>query len=65
MKFTTPGGTPTSAKRSTNQAAMIAASLDGLRTTVFPETIAAAVMPIMIAPAKFHGGITAPTPSGI
>ena len=59
------GGKPISSSKSTNHAAITAASLDGLSTTVFPETIAAAVMPIMMAPAKFQGGITAPTPRGM
>ena len=52
MKFTTPSGTPASRSKSTNHAAMIAASLDGLSTTVLPVTIAAAVIPAMIAPAN-------------
>ena len=33
--------------------------------TVLPQTIDASVMPPMIAPGKFHGGITTPTPSGM
>ena len=44
---------------------MTGASLDGLRTTVLPATSAAVVIPAMIAKGKFHGGITAPTPSGM
>ena len=43
---------------------MTAASGEGLSTTVFPVTTAAEVMPAMIASAKFHGGMMAPTPSG-
>ena len=64
-KLTTPGGRPTSCSRSTNTAAMTGESLEGLSTTVLPATIAAVVMPAMIANAKFHGGITTPTPSGM
>ena len=65
-KFTTPAGTPTSSQqRRRTSAATIAESLEGLRTTVLPVTIAAAVIPAMIASAKFHGGMTAPTPSGM
>jgi hypothetical protein len=64
-KFTTPGGRPTSCSSWTNAAAMTGASLDGLSTTVFPATSAAVVMPAMIAKAKFQGGITTPTPSGM
>ena len=44
---------------------MVGASDEGFSTTVLPVTIAAAVMPAMIASGKFHGGITAPTPSGM
>jgi len=44
---------------------MAGASEEGLSTTVFPVTIAAAVMPAMMASGKFQGGITAPTPSGM
>ncbi len=38
--------------------------LAGFNTTVFPATSAAEVMPVMIAPGKFHGGMTTPAPSG-
>ena len=48
-----------------DEAAMTGESLDGFSTTVFPVTIAADVIPAMIAIGKFHGGITAPTPSGM
>ena len=44
---------------------MVGESLDGFRITVFPVTIEATVMPAMMANGKFHGGITAPTPSGM
>ena len=64
-KLTTPAGRPVSASSSTKAAAITGASLDGLRTTVLPATSAAVVMPAMIANAKFHGGITTPTPSGM
>ena len=64
-KFTTPGGRPASSSSPEKRAAMAGASLDGLRMTVLPVTTAAAVMPAMIASGKFHGGITAPTPSGM
>ena len=42
---------------------MRGASLDGFRTTVFPVTTPATVMPHVMANGKFQGGITAPTPS--
>ena len=65
QKFTTPGGSPASSSTSINRAAIVGESLDGFSTTVFPVTIAAAVIPAMIANGKFHGEITAPTPSGM
>src|SRR5882672_9768335 len=65
QKFTTPSGKPASSSSSMNLAAMVGESLDGFRTTVLPLTIEASVMPAMIAQGKFHGGITAPTPSGM
>src|SRR5579859_6825275 len=64
QKFTTPAGNPASSSTSINCAAIVGESLDGFRITVLPVTIAATVMPAIIANGKFHGGITAPTPSG-
>src|SRR5688500_12494252 len=64
-KFTTPGGKPTSSTISINFAAIVGESDDGFSTTVFPVTTAAIVIPAMIASGKFHGGMTAPTPSGM
>ena len=43
---------------------MAGASEEGLRTTVFPVTSAAVVIPARIARGKFQGGMTAPTPEG-
>ena len=65
QKFTTPSGMPHSSSSSTNFAAMVGESLDGFRMTVLPQTIEARVIPAMMAQGKFHGGMTAPTPSGI
>ena len=65
QKFTTPGGIPASSSTSRNRAAIVGESLDGFRITVFPVTIAAAVIPAIMAKGKFHGGITAHTPTGI
>ena len=56
---------PHSSSNSTNFAAIVGESLEGLSTTVLPLTIEARVMPAMMAQGKFHGGITAPTPSGM
>jgi hypothetical protein len=64
QKLTTPSGRPTSSRREKKTAAMVGASTEGLRMTVLPVTMAAAVMPAMMAKGKFHGGMTAPTPSG-
>src|SRR5688500_16483524 len=64
-KSTTPFDRPTTSTISINFAAIVGESDEGFRTTVFPATTAAIVMPAMIASGKFHGGITAPTPSGM
>ncbi len=64
-KFTTPSGIPHSSSTWKNWAAIVIASPLGFSTTVLPLTIAAMVMPAMMAEGKFHGGITAPTPSGM
>lgn len=61
----TPGGTPASCAIPTIQAARTGVSELGLRTTVFPATTAAIVIPVRIASGKFHGVTTAPTPSGM
>src|SRR3954462_10045983 len=65
QKFTTPSGIPASSNTSKNFAAMVGESLEGFKITVFPQTTAAHVIPAMIAHGKFHGGMTAPTPSGM
>src|SRR3954463_16566279 len=65
QKLTTPSGIPASSRSSINFEAMVGESLDGFRITVLPHTMEASVIPAMIAQGKFHGGITAPTPSGI
>src|SRR6185312_7800456 len=65
QKFTTPSGIPASWSTSKNLAAMVGESLEGFRMTVLPQTIAAEVMPAMMAQGKFQGGITAPTPRGM
>ena len=43
---------------------MIGACSAGLRITVLPATRAALAIPAVIASGKFHGAITATTPSG-
>src|SRR5664279_2975183 len=58
-------GMPASTSASKNLAAMVGESLDGLRTTVLPQTRLAPAMPSAMALGKFHGEITAPTPSAM
>ena len=58
-------GKPASNKTSANFCAIVGVSLEGLMITVFPATSAAVAIPARIAKAKFHGGITIPTPSGM
>ena len=65
QKLTTPSGRPASSSRAKNLAATVGASTEGLRMTVLPVTMAAAVIPAMMAKGKFQGGMTAPTPSGM
>src|SRR5215831_8907069 len=65
QKFTTPAGSPASSMASKNFAAIVGESLEGFRITVLPQTMLAAVMPSAIALGKFHGEITAPTPSAM
>ena len=63
-KLKTPAGSPTSSISAWYCHAIPGESLDGLRHTVFPVTIAALVIPTQIASGKFQGGTTTPTPSG-
>src|SRR5438045_2475667 len=65
QKLTTPGGRPASSNASKNFAAMVGESLDGLSTSVLPQTTDAAVMPHIIAQGKVQGEKTAPTPKGM
>ena len=64
-KLTTPGGIPASCRMLMKKAPMAGVSDDGFSTTVLPVTSAAVVIPTRMAQGKFHGGMTAPTPSGI
>ena len=65
MKFSTCLGRPLSYISCTKCAATAGDWLAGLITTVLPATSAATAMPAMIASGKFHGGMIAPTPSGM
>ncbi len=64
-RLRTPAGTPASIINSTSLVATTGASSEGLETTVFPATAAAAAIPPMIAHGKFQGEIQTPTPSGM
>ncbi len=50
---------------STNFAATTGVVEAGFKRTVFPATIAATVVPAMIANGKFHGEMMIPTPNGM
>ena len=63
-KFTTPPGTPASASASTMRQALNGAAEAGFNTTVLPQTSAGASFHAGIALGKFHGVISAATPSG-
>jgi hypothetical protein len=64
-KLMTPGGRPASCMSRTYWYPTAGESLEGLRTTVFPVTTAAVVIPPRMAIGKFHGGMTAPAPRGM
>ena len=55
QKFTTPSGMPASSSSSTNLAAMVGESLEGLKMTVLPVTSEARVMPAMMAQREVPG----------
>src|SRR5208337_1526629 len=58
-------GTPAANNMSINFAAFVGESDAGFSTTVFPVTSDATTSPAIIAIGKFHGGMIAPTPSGM
>jgi hypothetical protein len=63
-RLITPSGTPASRYASTSLTPEIGATDDGLKTTVFPASIAAADGPAASAIGKLNGLITANTPWG-
>ncbi len=63
-RLTTPGGTPASSRILTKFTADNGVSVAGLKTTVFPQTSAGMIFHDGIAIGKFHGVMTAATPSG-
>ena len=63
-RLTTPGGTPASSRILTKFTADSGVSVAGLNTTVLPQTSAGMIFQDGIAIGKFHGVMTAQTPSG-
>src|SRR6187399_2449272 len=63
-RLTTPGGTPASTSTFTKLTAESGVNVAGLRTTVLPHTSAGGIFQDGMAIGKFHGVITAHTPSG-
>ena len=63
-RLTTPRGTPASSSTLTKLTAESGVSVAGLKTTVLPQTSAGIIFHEGIAIGKFHGVITAQTPSG-
>ena len=62
--FKTPAGIPASSASSASASAVIGASGAGLWTTVLPQARAGAIFHEAIVSGKFHGVMTAQTPSG-
>ena len=63
-RFTTPSGTPASASSPTSAYAVRGVSAAGLTTTVQPAARAGATLRVIIAAGKFHGVMSAATPTG-
>ena len=63
-RLTTPGGMPASSRILTKFSAESGVNVAGLKTTVLPQTSAGMIFHDGIAIGKFHGVITAHTPSG-
>ena len=62
--LTTPSGIPASSAIFSNSSAVSGVSSAGLRTTVFPAASAGAIFHDAMFSGKFHGVISATTPSG-
>ena len=63
--LSTSAGTPAAQQASATISAQRGVSGAGLNTTALPAASAASVPPAGMATGKFHGGITATTPSGV
>src|SRR5437899_8452639 len=63
-RLTTPRGTPASSRILTKLSAERGVRVAGLNTTVLPQTSADVIFQEGIAIGKFHGVITAQTPTG-
>ena len=62
--FTTPGGTPASARMSATASAVNGVSAAALSTTVQPAASAGPILRVAIAAGKFHGVTSRDTPTG-
>ena len=62
--FTTPSGTPASARMAATARAESGVSLAGLSTTVQPAASAGPILRVAIAAGKFHGVTSTDTPTG-
>ncbi len=60
----TPAGRPARSPSSASASAEYGVSADGCATTVQPAAMAAAALRVSIAQGKFHGVISAATPTG-
>src|SRR5208337_2168353 len=64
IRFRTPLGKPASTRASTNLVAQTGVSLEGLKTTVLPQTRAGKTFHPGMAIGKFQGVIKPKTPTG-
>ena len=64
-RLNTPAGTPTSCITSASSAAEEGVSSEGLATTAFPHASAGATFQVMSRNGRFHGAMTATTPTGL
>ncbi len=64
-RLNTPAGTPTSCMTSASNAAEEGVSSEGLATTVLPQASAGASFQVSSRKGRFHGAMTATTPTGL
>jgi hypothetical protein len=61
----TPSGTPAADITSASRVADAGVSSDGLTTTLLPQARAGATFQVSSSSGRFHGTITATTPTGL